>query len=127
MGASPTDIVANSINASSRWELYFQALSSRFCRTVPIRVGSASAQTGCWMTKRTRRSGPLEFLGDLVGLGTQIDCLKVDLGPRDARKVKQGVDKLRHLRARGLDSPGVAPADLAESLKAVFHQGFAVA
>jgi hypothetical protein len=66
------------------------------------------------------RSAALEFLGDVVDRGAQIDRLEVHLGLRDARKVKQGVDEPRHLRARGLDSLGVAPAVLAETVPALF-------
>ena len=51
----------------------------------------------------------LEFLGDPGDLGAEIDLLRVYLGPRDAGKLQQVVDKRRLPLAGGLDPLSVAP------------------
>ena len=65
----------------------------------------------------------LEFRGDLRGLGAEIDRAEIHVCPGQARKAQQIVDERRHMLAGGDDSPGVAPAILAENVAVLFQQG----
>ena len=69
----------------------------------------------------------LELLGDPGRLRAEINWLQVQLGPREARKLHQVIDQLRHLITGGDDPLGVTAAFLVENLPVVFQQGPAVA
>ena len=52
--------------------------------------------------------------------------MQVQLGPREARKLQQVIDQLRHLLTGGDDPLGITAAFLAENPPVVFQQGPAV-
>ena len=68
----------------------------------------------------------LEFPGDVVGLGAEVDGLQVHGGSRGLGECQQVLDEDGHLLAGGGDLLGVAPALLAESVRVLFQQQFAV-
>src|ERR1700722_14108715 len=68
----------------------------------------------------------LQLPGDVVGLGTEVDGLEVHDGSRGAGKIQEVRDERRYLAAGGGDPLGVAPAVLAESVRARFQQQPAV-
>ena len=72
------------------------------------------------------RFAVLEFLGDPGRLRAEVNWLQVQLGPREARKLHQVIDQLRHLLTGGDDPLGIIAAFLAENPPVVFQQGPAV-
>ena len=73
-----------------------------------------------------KRFPALDLLGDPGRLPAEIDRLQVQLGPREARKLQQVVNQLRHLLTDGDDPLGITAAFLAENPPVLLQQGLAV-
>jgi len=103
----------------------FQALPSRFCRTVrPVGHGPGGLLDG--EADPALRLGGLELGGDGGGLSAQVDRLEADLGPGEAGEVQEGSDELAHLLAGGLDLLSAGPGRVAEGRTVLFQQDGAV-
>jgi hypothetical protein len=68
----------------------------------------------------------LKLSGDVVDLGAEVDGLQVHGGPGGLGENQQVLDEHGYFLAGDGDSLGVAPALLAESVRALFQQHFAV-
>ena len=68
----------------------------------------------------------LELPGDVVDLSAEVDGLEIHGGSRSAGENQQILDEHGHLLGGVGDFPGVVPAVLAETVRALFQQQPAV-